>query len=50
MRLDESTCSDARRLRHEETTMNTNLSSSAFGKVQNAFDPRIFQFAMKLYF
>jgi hypothetical protein len=32
------------------TTMNTNLSSSAFGKVQSAFDPRIMQFALKLHF
>jgi hypothetical protein len=32
------------------TTMNTNLSSSAFGQVQSAFDPRILQFALKLYF
>jgi hypothetical protein len=31
-------------------TMNTNLSSSAFGQVQAAFDPRILQFALKLYF
>jgi hypothetical protein len=32
------------------TTMNTNLSSSSFGQVQSAFDPRILQFALKLYF
>ncbi len=32
------------------TTMNTNSSSSAFGKVQSAFDPRIMQFALKLHF
>jgi len=32
------------------TTMNTNLSSSSFGQVQAAFDPRILQFALKLYF
>ena len=32
------------------TTMNTNLSSSSFGLVQSAFDPRILQFALKLYF
>ncbi|MGA2742458.1 MAG: hypothetical protein ABSG65_34100 [Bryobacteraceae bacterium] len=31
-------------------TMNTNLSSSAFGQVQSAFDPRILQFALKVYF
>jgi hypothetical protein len=32
------------------TTMNTNSSSSAFGKVQSAFDPRIMQFALKVHF
>ncbi|HEX4771352.1 MAG TPA: carboxypeptidase regulatory-like domain-containing protein [Bryobacteraceae bacterium] len=32
------------------STMNTNLSSSSFGQVQSAFDPRILQFALKLYF
>lgn len=32
------------------TTLNTNLSSSTFGKVQAAFDPRIMQFALKLRF
>jgi L-alanine-DL-glutamate epimerase-like enolase superfamily enzyme len=32
------------------TTMNTNLSSSSFGQVQSAFDPRILQFALKFYF
>ena len=32
------------------TTMNTNLSSSSFGQVQAAFDPRILQFALKLHF
>ena len=32
------------------TTMNTNLSSSSFGLVQSAFDPRILQFALKVYF
>jgi hypothetical protein len=32
------------------TTMNTNLSSSSFGQVQATFDPRILQFALKLYF
>jgi hypothetical protein len=31
-------------------TMNTNLSSSAFGQVQSAFDPRILEFALKVYF
>jgi hypothetical protein len=32
------------------TTMNTTLSSSTYGQVQAAFDPRILQFAMKLSF
>lgn len=32
------------------STMNTNLSSSSFGQVQAAFDPRILQFALKAYF
>jgi hypothetical protein len=32
------------------TTMNTNLSSSTYGQVQAAFDPRILQFALKLSF
>ena len=32
------------------TTMSTNLSSSTYGQVQSAFDPRILQFAMKLFF
>jgi hypothetical protein len=32
------------------TTMNTNASSSTFGQPQAAFDPRILQFALKLYF
>ena len=32
------------------STLSTNLSSSTFGRVQSAFDPRILQFAMKLYF
>ena len=32
------------------TTMNTNLSSASFGQVQSAFDPRILQFALKVYF
>ena len=31
-------------------TLNNNLSSSAFGKVQAAFDPRIMQLVLKLYF
>jgi hypothetical protein len=32
------------------STMSTNFSSSNFGQVQAAFDPRILQFSMKLYF
>ena len=32
------------------TTMNTTLSSSTYGQVQAAFDPRLLQFAMKLSF
>jgi Carboxypeptidase regulatory-like domain len=32
------------------TTMNTNLSSSAFGKALAAFDPRIMQLVLKVYF
>lgn len=32
------------------TTMNTNLSSSAFGKALATFDPRIMQLALKMYF
>jgi hypothetical protein len=32
------------------TTLNTNLSSSAFGKALAAFDPRIMQLVLKLYF
>ena len=32
------------------TTMNTNLSSSTYGQVQAAFDPRLLQFALKLSF
>ena len=32
------------------TTLNTNLSSSSFGKVQSAFDPRIMQLVLKVYF
>jgi hypothetical protein len=31
-------------------TLSTNLSSSTFGRVQAAFDPRILQFSMKLRF
>jgi hypothetical protein len=30
--------------------MNNNLSSSAFGKAQSAFDPRIMQLVLKLRF
>jgi len=32
------------------STLSTNLSSSNFGQVQAAFDPRILQFSMKLHF
>lgn len=32
------------------TTLTTNLSSSSFGKVQSAFDPRIMQLVLKFYF
>jgi Carboxypeptidase regulatory-like domain len=32
------------------TTLSTNQSSSTFGRVQAAFDPRILQFSVKLYF
>jgi hypothetical protein len=32
------------------TTMSTNAASSTFGQPQAAFDPRILQFALKLYF
>jgi hypothetical protein len=32
------------------STMNTNLSSSTYGQVEAAFDPRLLQFAMKLSF
>ena len=32
------------------TTMDTNLSNSTFGRARAAFDPRILQFALKLYF
>jgi len=32
------------------STFSNNLSSSTFGRIQAAFDPRIIQFAMKLYF
>ncbi|MGA8594614.1 MAG: hypothetical protein WB676_07700, partial [Bryobacteraceae bacterium] len=31
-------------------TLSTNLSSSNFGQVTGAYDPRILQFAMKLVF
>ena len=32
------------------STLSTNLSASTFGRVQSAFDPRIVQFSLKLYF
>jgi hypothetical protein len=32
------------------STLSTNMSASTFGRIQSAFDPRILQFAMKLYF
>jgi hypothetical protein len=32
------------------STMTTNAASSTFGQPQAAFDPRILQFALKLYF
>ena len=32
------------------TTFSNNLTAATFGRVQAAFDPRILQFAMKLYF
>ena len=32
------------------TTFSNNMSASTFGRVQAAFDPRILQFALKLYF
>ncbi|MEP6537489.1 MAG: carboxypeptidase regulatory-like domain-containing protein [Bryobacteraceae bacterium] len=32
------------------STLSTNMSASTFGRVQSAFDPRILQFALKLYF
>jgi hypothetical protein len=32
------------------TTLQTNQSTSTFGQVQSAFDPRIIQFAMKIRF
>jgi hypothetical protein len=32
------------------TTLSTNMSASTFGRVQAAFDPRILQFALKLFF
>lgn len=31
-------------------TLTTNMSSSAFGRISSAFDPRIIQFALKLHF
>ena len=32
------------------STLSTNMSASTFGRVQSAFDPRIIQFALKLFF
>jgi hypothetical protein len=32
------------------STLSNNFSAGTFGRVQSAFDPRILQFAMKLYF
>ena len=32
------------------STLSTNMSASTFGRVQSAFDPRIVQFSLKLYF
>jgi hypothetical protein len=32
------------------STLQTNFSAGTFGRVQSAFDPRILQFALKLYF
>jgi hypothetical protein len=32
------------------STLSTSLSASTFGRIQSAFDPRILQFSMKLYF
>jgi hypothetical protein len=32
------------------TTLDTNLSNSTFGRARAAFDPRILQFALKMYF
>ena len=32
------------------STFSNNMSASTFGRVQAAFDPRIVQFALKLYF
>ena len=31
-------------------TVSTGLNSSSFGQITGAYDPRILQFAMKLYF
>jgi hypothetical protein len=32
------------------STLSNNFSAGTFGRVQSAFDPRILQFALKLYF
>jgi hypothetical protein len=32
------------------STLSTNEGATTFGRVQSAFDPRILQFALKLYF
>jgi hypothetical protein len=32
------------------TTFSNNLGSPTFGRIQSAFDPRILQFSMKLFF
>jgi len=32
------------------STLSTSMSSSSFGRVGSAFDPRIFQFSTKLFF